>query len=337
MSRPTGNRKKTRLSIVERFSLEIRAIDGRAETTAASYGDEIHRFANWLAKQYPASSLETATARMIRQHVVCMYERGLSASRRRVAVFGLRAFYQWLIATGVRDDDPTDNISVPKQQAAEIEPYTDADVSRILAYCQQAVRDAASHKQWLRATVELVALLLLRYAGLRVSELAALKVVDFDREKGQLKVNGKGSKKRTVPLPDSVVVALCHYLDHVRPQLPGEVHLLSNPSAFAGSKTYGSFNPRAVRDVTTKYGKQAEVAGRHNPHRWRHTTATSMVRHGTDLETLRQFLGHSTLEQVLVYVHLTDEDRANRVRAVWDTVDGPDIDHGLAAPLLLAA
>lgn len=320
MTRPLGNPRAPELPLIATYRVELQAFDSKARRTAETYAAEARRFAGWLAVAYPGSTLETATPEMVREHLVGLFQAGLSASRRRVALYALRSVYVWLQRRGVRDDDPTAGLNVPRQQAARIQPYSDAEAARILQHAADAIDTAVSEREGLRREVEHLVMNVLRYTGVRVSELADLKIRDVNLAEASVSVTGKGSKTRQVTIPPALAELLVGYLREVRPQLPASSYLVSNPFAFEGSQTYGRLVPRAIRDIAFRHGEAAGVAGRHFPHRWRHTYATSIIRFGADLETVRRALGHASLGQVLVYTDLSREDVALKILGAWDTL-----------------
>ena len=103
------------------------------------------------------------------------------------------------------------------------------------------------------------------------------------------------------------------YLEEVRPALPGSPDLFVNPKSIRGRQLHGRFGPRAVHELVRKAGEGAGAPGRHFAHRWRHTYATSLLRHGEDIHVVQRLLGHSNIATTIRYLHLSDADLIDAV------------------------
>ena len=103
------------------------------------------------------------------------------------------------------------------------------------------------------------------------------------------------------------------YLEEVRPALPGSPDLFVNPKSIRGRQFHGRFGPRSVHELVRQAGECARVPGRRFPHRWRHTDATSLLRHGEDIHVARRLLGHSNIATTIRYLHLSDADLMDAV------------------------
>jgi len=92
----------------------------------------------------------------------------------------------------------------------------------------------------------------------------------------------------------------------VRPELPGKKYFFSNPGSYANRTYHGRYCPRSVQEPVQDAGEKAGVGGRHFPHRWRHSYATSLLRHGVDIHLVQRLLGHSHIATTVRYLHLND-------------------------------
>jgi len=152
-----------------------------------------------------------------------------------------------------------------------------------------------------------------RYAGLRLTELVTLPTDDVNLDDRRISVIGKGSKQRVVPMPPVLANTLVDYLDNLRPDLPKSKYLFANPASPKKSTFYGSYCPRVVQDLVREAGENADIPGRHFPHRWRHSYATSLLRRGVDIHVVQRLLGHSSITTTTRYRHLDDDDLAHAV------------------------
>src|ERR1017187_7130171 len=98
------------------------------------------------------------------------------------------------------------------------------------------------------------------------------------------------------------------YLEEVRPALPGSSDLFVNPKPIRGRQFHGPFGSRSVHEPVLLAGEGARGPCPHFPHRWRHTYATSLLRHGEDIHVARRLLGHSNIATTIRYLHLSDAD-----------------------------
>jgi integrase/recombinase XerD len=186
-------------------------------------------------------------------------------------------------------------VDKPRSRRPPPHPYTLDEVRRMLASCdggQNAERD--------RTIV-----LLMLDTGLRVSELCAADVRDYDSRRGQLVIrHGKGDKQRSVYLGDTSRRQLWRY--HADRQPRASDPLITTRSGKRFTRT-------AMRLLIVRLGRRADVDGA-TPHRFRHTFAISFLRNGGNLFALQEMLGHSTLEMVRSYARLADVDVAQAQR-----------------------
>ena len=117
---------------------------------------------------------------------------------------------------------------------------------------------------------------------------------------------GKGRKPRVVPIPHVLETVLREYLDELRPKLPMSSYLFANPRGNGNLR--GRYGARALHNLVLEAGTSAAVTGRHHPHRWRHTYATSLVRRGEDIHVVQRLMGHSNIATTTRYLHLSDAD-----------------------------
>lgn len=128
-------------------------------------------------------------------------------------------------------------------------------------------------------------LLTFRYTGPRLSELVTLRTDEVDLEARQISLVGKGRKPRVIPIPHLLADVLREYRETLRPSLPESAYLFANPNGNRSLR--GRYGPRALHNLVLEAGTSAGVAGRHFPHRWRHSYATSLVRRGEDIHVVQ--------------------------------------------------
>lgn len=221
--------------------------------------------------------------------------KSLSSHTLNNRVRALRAFFSWLAREGYTEENLLANLKPPKIAQTVIEPLTPEEVERIFSKINQntllGARNAA-----------ILALLL--DTGLRLSELVTLKVQDVHLDQRYVKVLGKGTKERIVPLGASCHKILLRYYHHFRvePARPGVDAFFLTLDGYPLTDT-------AVKSMMIHLARTADIPRLH-PHLLRHTYATSFLLNGGDVFLLKQNLGHSTLAMVERYRHIASRQAA---------------------------
>ena len=215
------------------------------------------------------------------------------------------ALYRYLVEEEVVTNDPTAGIRLPQRNTVRTDVYTDDEADTILAWAasQDSPRWHVGH----------VVLAVFRYCGLRLTELVTLRLDQVDLTTRRISIIGKGNKPRVVPIPPALLPILTHYLAVIRPELPGSKFFFSNPGSYRDRNYQGRYCPRSVQELVQDAGEKAGVGGRHFPHRWRHSYATSLLRRGVDIHLVQRLLGHSHIATTVRYLHLNDADLADAV------------------------
>jgi integrase/recombinase XerD len=271
---------------------------GLAGNSVAAYRTDLVAFGKWLASQgRAATSCERAD---LRRYITALRRRGLSARSAARALAALRGFYRYLLERGLASQDPTLELETPKLMrplpyflsAEEVDALLDSpDVSTSLG-----LRD--------RAMVETL------YAtGMRVSELVGLKLGQLRLDPGYVRVVGKGSKERIVPVGSVARAWLARYLELVRPALDkwrrDEVFLTVRGRGMTRQHFW---------QLLTRYGGRAGITTHLSPHVLRHSFATHLLEHGADLRAVQAMLGHADISTTEIYTHITRE----RLRSLYD-------------------
>ncbi len=267
---------------VELF-LAAKAAEGASPRTIEWYGMILSRLVRALSHDRSVDGLDPAELR------AWLVE--LRTTLAPVSVAGyvrtLRVLGNWLAAEGLAHAAALRGLRRPRVPHKVIEPVADDVLRRLLAVC--TVRD--------RAIV-----LLMIDTGLRVSEVAAIRLGDL-RPDGTLKVRGKGSRERIVPVGSTARQAIVRYLGQRGPGQPDD-------ALFLGRK--GEISARGLQHMLRRLKARVGVTGRLSPHSLRHTFARSYLVNGGDAFSLQRILGHTTLDMVKRYVALADVDLVTR-------------------------
>jgi site-specific recombinase XerD len=268
---------------VEHF-LTAKAAEGASPKTIEWYRMVLGRAGRDLG---PDRALDSLTPAELRAWLLTLRET-LSPISVAGYVRGLKAFGRWCATEEMGTAAALRALRRPRVPHKLVEPLDDAALRRLL--------DAASVRD--RAIV-----LLMLDTGLRLSELAGLRPSDL-RPDGSLKVLGKGSRERIVPVGGVARQALVRYLR--------QVNVADPRAAVFRARGGGALGARGVQQVFKRLKTRAGVLGRCSPHSLRHTFARAYLLNGGDAFSLQRMLGHSTLDMVKRYVALADTDLAAR-------------------------
>jgi integrase/recombinase XerD len=281
------------LAEIDAFCDTLWLEDGLAKASLASYRSDLLHFARWLAQQRLASLCAADDLALIR--FVAMLSQTRRASSQARAISTLRRFYRYLMAQGRIRRDPTLKIAMPAKPARLPKVLSERDVESLL------VAPPADTTLGLRDRAMLETL----YAtGLRVSELVGLKLHEVSFEMNVVRVLGKGSKERLVPLGEQAIDWLRRYLEEARPELLGG----KQTDMLFVTKRGGGMTRQAFWQLVKRYALSAGIApGRLSPHVLRHAFATHLLNHGADLRVVQLLLGHADISTTQIYTHVARE------------------------------
>ncbi|HTF94777.1 MAG TPA: site-specific tyrosine recombinase XerD [Cellvibrio sp.] len=262
---------------------------GLSNHTQESYRRDLTQFAIWL--NYHADGLMTADSAAIQRFLEFRFQQKLSSRTSARFLSCLRGFYRYLLRENLLKENPVALIENPKLGKPLPKSLTESDVEALLA--APDVENPIGLRD--RTMLEVL------YAcGLRVSELVGLNMSQINLRQNVVRIIGKGSKERLVPMGEEAAIWLERYLCEARPVLlnniPDEIVF---PSTRAQPMTRQTFWYRI------KYW--AEVAGINaelSPHTLRHAFATHLLNHGADLRVVQLLLGHSDLSTTQIYTHV---------------------------------
>ena len=273
--------------LVDAFCDALWLEDGLAKNTLASYRRDLGQLSLFL-KSIP---LEKAREQDLFGFLASRKGKASSAAR---MLSTLKRFFGWCLRERYIKADPTVRLDPPKRTPRFPKTLSEADVEALLA-----APDAATPLGMRDRTM----LEVLYAAGLRVSELISLKVFEVDAGAGVVRVLGKGSKVRLVPLGEEAVDWIRRYLKEFRKKV---LKKKSSDHLFITSRGAG-MSRQAFWQNIKRYGKRA-VPGKHfSPHVLRHAFATHLINHGADLRVVQMLLGHADISTTQIYTHVARE------------------------------
>ena len=262
-----------------------------SQNTVRNYRLDLLDFGRWAAR----SSVNPlcATRRDMRSYLgdldYAQYSRR-TVNRRLSSV---RSFFRWLAAEGLVESNPADVVSGPKLARSLPRTIPSADMARLLSVWRGSDKPSDMRN---RAILEFL------YAcGARISETSGLLVDNVDFDTAQVRVFGKGSKERIVPLHELAIASMRDYLFNARPEL-----LAGKESPYFFVSTRGNqMSPDALRKMFKQSLLAAGLDQTLSPHDMRHTFATDLVEGGADLRSVQEMLGHSSLSTTQIYTHVS--------------------------------
>ena len=289
--------------LADTFLSYLARVRNYSPNTAAAYAQDLDCFLIWASNC--GIDVLQATHRDFRRFLSSLSGAGYAKTTVNRRLSAVRSFYSWLVREGVIESNPAAVVSSPKLPKPLPRVLSQEDVEKLLK-CADASTPAGALDA---ALVEL-----LYASGARIGEVASLDVDRIDFSDKSVRLFGKGSKERIVPLYPAALHALDAYLAHARPVLLANHKggLTAEEAADAQRALFinargARMSERSLRARFEKLLAQAGLAGMATPHTMRHTFATEVLDGGADLRSVQEMLGHASLSTTQIYTHLTPE------------------------------
>ncbi len=277
---------------LERFHDYLAFERGLSPRTLDAYGRDTARLEEFMVARgiRDPGGVDAVDIRELTYH---LRDQGLAPSSIRRSLSAIRTYFGFLLAEGLVEADPTEQVEPPKTWQRLPDVLSREEVERLVE-----APDPSHPLYWRdRAMLEFA------YAsGVRVSELTSVTVRQVDLEEGLTTVFGKGSKERLVPVGGAAVRALRTYLRELRPRLEqgsgrGEGAVFLNARG-------GALTRMGVWKILQKHVERAGITRRVTPHTLRHTFATHLLEGGADLAAVQEMLGHADISTTQIYTHV---------------------------------
>jgi integrase/recombinase XerC len=255
--------------------------------TITSYKTDLEQFHKYLQFQYEVIGPEKAEPAMLRSWVVSLMEEGLSPASINRKIASLRSFYGYLRKKGLVTQDPTKILAALKTRK-KLPVYVEEKSMEMLFDTDIFPEDALGFRD--RIIMEL-----LYGSGIRLSELIELEIADVDIKGKTIRVMGKRSKERLIPISASLTALLSRYLTERAPEETTNALILTD----SGKAAYPVFVQRTVK----KYLSAVTTLSQKSPHVLRHSYATHLLNRGADLNAIKELLGHTNLAATQIYTH----------------------------------
>ena len=266
-----------------------------ARNSLESYERDLQQYHQYLKTELKLKTIRNVTLGHIRSFVRKLSNRGLAANSIKRAVSSIRTYHNFLSAEGHMKDNPAQLVDTPKIPRKLPNVLTIQEIDKILGIIPEnapmAQRDLAIFE-------------MMYSCGLRVTELCDFKISDILWDSEMIRVQGKGSKQRFVPIGPIARENLKNYLNHERNTLADK-----NPNV---AEVFLSRNGRKLTRMMIwvllkKWTESAEIKKEVSPHTLRHSFATHLLEGGADLRSVQEMLGHTDITTTQIYTHLDKE------------------------------
>ncbi|MDD2866238.1 MAG: site-specific tyrosine recombinase XerD [Candidatus Omnitrophota bacterium] len=286
---------------VELFLDYLSVERGLSKNTILAYRSDLKDYTGFL-EAVAKKSVSASSREDIRDFMLHQKDKGLSVNSISRALAALRMFYRFLAREKLIKSDVSSYIDSPKLWKKIPDVLNLDEVERLIEApdlnSPQGIRD--------RAILEVM------YAtGMRVSEVAGLRVADLNADVGFVRCLGKGKKERIVPLGTKAVAAVARYLEKVRPRLAksGVQELFLNRSGRKISRV-------SLWKLIKGYARKARIKKPIRPHILRHSFATHLLERGADLRSVQEMLGHANISTTQIYTHI-NKDRLRSIHKMY--------------------
>ncbi|BBD07685.1 site-specific tyrosine recombinase XerD [Desulfovibrio ferrophilus] len=262
-------------------------VRGLSENSLAAYATDLREFSTFLNEKN--AELADVSGQTLSLYLFHLRRKGLASRSLARHLSALRGFFSYLADEGLADSDPAEFLENPKLPRKLPEVLTINEMAEVLKQPDLSTKLGFRDRTMLE---------LLYAAGLRVSELVEMKAFDFDPQVGVLKIFGKGSKERLIPIHYAAQEFLQNYLQSWRGQFkPVEDAVFLNRSGKGLSR-------QAVWKAVKRHALTAGITRNVSPHTFRHSFATHLLEGGADLRTVQLLLGHADIAATEIYTHV---------------------------------
>ena len=286
-------------NIIIQYLSELKGIKNASNNTLSAYGRDLRQFHEFLELKN-ISEIIKITKKHIRLFIVDLNLKENSTTTIARKLTTLRGLFMFAIRNGIIEQNPLKDIQNPKIKRKIPETLSLDSYKKIIKLL--------SDKEDSKNNLKLISIFELLYgSALRVSELCDLNIGDIDLFNRTIKVKGKGSKERYVPIGTKSIVALEKYLNSLQ--------IISKESPLFLSKNGKRIYPRIIQKYVKEEIQKVSDISKKSPHILRHSAATHMLDRGADLLGVKEILGHENLSTTQIYTHVSIE----RLKKTYNT------------------
>lgn len=261
-----------------------------SKNTLHSYQKDLKNFSSYL-KELGIEEFNRISKKIVQKFMIFLSQRNLSPKTISRHLSSLRSFYKFLVFNDIIDKNPLEDISNPKIPKKTVKYLDENSLTYLLNLMEQ---DYEIRNHYLILEI-------LYSTGLRVSELCNLKKSNIDFDNNFIRILGKGNKVRIIPITEKLK---CIFLELVEKNNSQDDYLFK-------TKNGGKLYPKYIERIVKKYLSDISEDGKVYPHLIRHTFATHLLKRGADIRSIKELLGHESLETTTVYAHVNIEHLKN--------------------------
>lgn len=261
-----------------------------SKNTLHSYQKDLKNFSSYL-KELGIEEFNRISKKIVQKFMIFLSQRNLSPKTISRHLSSLRSFYKFLVFNDIIDKNPLEDISNPKIPKKTVKYLDENSLTYLLNLMEQ---DYEIRNHYLILEI-------LYSTGLRVSELCNLKKSNIDFDNNFIRILGKGNKVRNIPITEKLK---CIFLELVEKNNSQDDYLFK-------TKNGGKLYPKYIERIVKKYLSDISEDGKVYPHLIRHTFATHLLKRGADIRSIKELLGHESLETTTVYAHVNIEHLKN--------------------------
>ena len=279
------------MKYIENYTKYLKVMKNYSEKTILSYYDDLVEYKEFLGNNF--IDILNIDYEVVTKYLKYLYERKINKSSISRKLSSIRGFYNYLVRENIVQNNYFKEVSNPKKDFYLPKFLKNEEMDKIFSICEE--NSPINQRDTL--IVELL------YAtGLRVSELVNIKINNIDFTNQTIKVLGKGSKERIVIYNNHTKKALDTYLND-------GYHFFNkkNSGFLILNKDGNRLSDRYIRIIIDRLVRKANLDIKISPHTLRHTFATDMLENGSDLMTVKELLGHESLDTTSIYTHITNE------------------------------
>lgn len=279
------------MKYIDKYLEYLRVVKKYSDKTLFSYTNDLieyNEFINNNFKDVLEVDLDTT-----KDYLKYLYDRGINRNSISRKLSSIRGFYNYLIKEEIISSSYFNNIPNPKRELYLPKFLNNEEMDKIFSICDDTTTIG------IRDTLIIE---LLYATGLRVSELVNIRIKDINMYDKSIKVVGKGDKERIVLYNNNTARALDNYINNAY-----NIYNKKNSEYLILNHNGGKLSERYIRVIIDKLVRKANLDIKISPHTIRHTFATDMLAEGADLMTVKELLGHESLNTTSIYTHITNE------------------------------
>ena len=291
--------------LIEKFLLHLTSQLNFSKHTLRAYQTDLKEFTAY-AKNLDIDNPSKVDRLFLRGYIGFIQDKKVSRNTTLRKISSLRSFINYLLAEGDIENDPFALITIPRKEKRLPHFMTEMEMKKLMNY-NRPDEVYEQNPNYKFAERDFALLEIMYSCGLRRSEVSFLNRGDVDFISGFVRVMGKGSKERMIPIGDNALQALKDYLD-TRPQ-----PITAGMPLFLNNKNT-RLSDSGVALLVKRMARRARFSRPVNAHTIRHSFATHLLEHGCDLRSVQEMLGHKNLETTQIYTHIT----LNQLKKVYD-------------------